>query len=149
MWDQFRKALPTLASACSATKTWVGALLEGESFVNASKAAEKKYNSALHSNRLKTTMNQRVDQAQKVVEAIVDELGFGNKSTSSGMKSSAKTKPAPKKKAVAQKPAVVKKAKAPAKKPVAVKKQVVTSVAKKAKPAAKKTLANKPAKKKT
>jgi hypothetical protein len=137
MWDQFRKALPAVAAACSAAKTWSANVLEGESFTNASKAAEKQYNNALHSNRLKTAINQHVDKAQKVVEAIVDELGLSGKGAL----------PSKAKKPVAKKPAV-KKAVVATKKPVAKKPAVKKAVVATKKPIAKKTTLKKPAKKK-
>lgn len=162
MWDQFRKAAPTVAAVCSATKALGAAMLDGESFATAKKAAEKKYNNALQSNKLKTAMNHRVDKAQEVVEAIVDELGFGNKLASSKAKLASKEKPAAKKKATVKKPAVAKKAKPAVKKNVAAVKEaksavkkVVAKVAKKSTAVTKSTIvkaksavAKKPAKKK-
>jgi histone H1/5 len=154
MWDQFRKALPAVAAACSAAKTWSANVLEGESFTNASKAAEKQYNNALHSNRLKTAINQHVDKAQKVVEAIVDELGLSGKGAlPSKAKKPVAKKPAVKKAVVAaKKPAakkpVVKKAVVATKKPVAKKPVVKKAVVATKKPIAKKTTLKKPAKKK-
>jgi hypothetical protein len=140
MWDQFRKALPAVAAACSAAKTWSANVLEGESFTNASKAAEKQYNNALHSNRLKTAINQHVDKAQKVVEAIVDELGLSGKGAlPSKAKKPVAKKPAVKKAVVATKKPVAKKAKPAVKKPLtnATPKKTVTAK----KPAVKKTIA--------